>query len=162
MLAPPTFVCLSMGEDTVTACCGCAQIRIQLRVPEYGWTTQKVFHLLNFLVAGLRAGVFASWDHVRSQIHRLQCAAIPAPSRSIQAWRCPDVSFSAYKPACLRCCAPTSIVSNGASCGLQCIDQTATAPALLCSTLLRDDRSVGPGAGPWAHCETETAPARCQ
>jgi hypothetical protein len=26
--------------------------RIQLRVPEYGWTTQKVFHLLNFLCAG--------------------------------------------------------------------------------------------------------------
>jgi hypothetical protein len=25
-------------------------IRIQLRVPEYGWTTQKVFHLLNFIV----------------------------------------------------------------------------------------------------------------
>ena len=41
------------------------QIRIQLRVPEYGWTTQKVFHLLNFMVAGLRAGVFVSWDHVR-------------------------------------------------------------------------------------------------
>lgn len=34
-------------------------IRIQLRVPEYGWTTQKVFHLLNFLVSGLRATVFA-------------------------------------------------------------------------------------------------------
>lgn len=29
-------------------------VRIQLRVPEYGWTTQKVFHFLNFLVnAGL-------------------------------------------------------------------------------------------------------------
>lgn len=27
-------------------------IRIQLRVPEYGWTTQKVFHLLNFAVNG--------------------------------------------------------------------------------------------------------------
>jgi len=50
------------GTDIVAAA---AQIRIQLRVPEYGWTTQKVFHLLNFLVAGLRAGVFASWDHVR-------------------------------------------------------------------------------------------------
>lgn len=30
-------------------------IRIQLRVPEYGWTTQKVFHLMNFVVNGLRA-----------------------------------------------------------------------------------------------------------
>ncbi|XWS34307.1 hypothetical protein CRYUN_Cryun21dG0029000 [Craigia yunnanensis] len=28
-------------------------IRIQLRVPEYGWTTQKVFHFLNFLVNGV-------------------------------------------------------------------------------------------------------------
>ncbi|CAM8999077.1 unnamed protein product [Rhodiola kirilowii] len=33
-------------------------VRIQLRVPEYGWTTQKVFHLLNFLVNGVRSVVF--------------------------------------------------------------------------------------------------------
>eukprot|EP00193_Tetraselmis_chui_P008978 CAMPEP_0177769128 /NCGR_PEP_ID=MMETSP0491_2-20121128/10140_1 /TAXON_ID=63592 /ORGANISM="Tetraselmis chuii, Strain PLY429" /LENGTH=296 /DNA_ID=CAMNT_0019286083 /DNA_START=282 /DNA_END=1172 /DNA_ORIENTATION=+ len=33
-------------------------IRIQLRVPEYGWTTQKVFHLLNFVVCLLRSSVF--------------------------------------------------------------------------------------------------------
>ncbi|KAJ8769886.1 hypothetical protein K2173_008968 [Erythroxylum novogranatense] len=33
-------------------------VRIQLRVPEYGWTTQKVFHFLNFLVNGARCGVF--------------------------------------------------------------------------------------------------------
>ncbi|CAI5485130.1 unnamed protein product [Closterium sp. Yama58-4] len=33
-------------------------IRIQRRVPEYGWTTQKVFHLLNFVVNALRAVVF--------------------------------------------------------------------------------------------------------
>ncbi|MBA0772874.1 hypothetical protein Gotri_008189 [Gossypium trilobum] len=33
-------------------------IRIQLRVPEYGWTTQKVFHFLNFLVNGVRGFVF--------------------------------------------------------------------------------------------------------
>ena len=39
-------------------------IRIQMRVPEYGWTTQKVFHLLNFLVASLRLGVFACWRKV--------------------------------------------------------------------------------------------------
>lgn len=32
-------------------------IRIELRVPEYGWTTQKVFHLLNFIVNGVRAVV---------------------------------------------------------------------------------------------------------
>ncbi len=34
-------------------------IRIQLRVPEYGWTTQKVFHSLNLMVAVLRCCVFA-------------------------------------------------------------------------------------------------------
>ncbi|XP_076927498.1 tobamovirus multiplication protein 3-like [Bidens hawaiensis] len=34
-------------------------IRIQLRVPEYGWTTQKVFHLLNVLVNGVRCCIFA-------------------------------------------------------------------------------------------------------
>ncbi|THU68371.1 hypothetical protein C4D60_Mb08t03210 [Musa balbisiana] len=30
-------------------------IRIQLRVPEFGWTTQKVFHFMNFIVNGVRA-----------------------------------------------------------------------------------------------------------
>lgn len=29
-------------------------VRIQLRVPEYGWTTQKVFHLMNFVVNGCK------------------------------------------------------------------------------------------------------------
>ncbi|KAE8700473.1 Tobamovirus multiplication protein 1 [Hibiscus syriacus] len=33
-------------------------IRIELRVPEYGWTIQKVFHLMNFIVNGVRAIVF--------------------------------------------------------------------------------------------------------
>lgn len=33
-------------------------IRIQLRVPEYGWTTQKVFHLMNCLVCAIRAVTF--------------------------------------------------------------------------------------------------------
>lgn len=33
-------------------------VRIQQRVPEYGWTTQKVFHFLNFLVNGARCVIF--------------------------------------------------------------------------------------------------------
>ncbi|KAI3731714.1 hypothetical protein L1987_62903 [Smallanthus sonchifolius] len=33
-------------------------IRIQQRVPEYGWTTQKVFHFLNILVNGARCLIF--------------------------------------------------------------------------------------------------------
>ncbi|CAI0407166.1 unnamed protein product [Linum tenue] len=39
-------------------------IRIELRVPEYGWTTQKVFHLMNFIVNGVRALVFGFHMHV--------------------------------------------------------------------------------------------------
>ncbi|GJN10569.1 hypothetical protein PR202_ga28674 [Eleusine coracana subsp. coracana] len=39
-------------------------IRIQRRVPEFGWTTQKVFHLMNFLVNGVRAVVFGFHVHV--------------------------------------------------------------------------------------------------
>ncbi|KAE8691491.1 Tobamovirus multiplication protein 1 [Hibiscus syriacus] len=38
--------------------------RIQLRVPEYGWTTQKVFHLMNFVVNGLRAVLFCFYKTV--------------------------------------------------------------------------------------------------
>ncbi|CAM8935237.1 hypothetical protein QQ045_013042 [Rhodiola kirilowii] len=39
-------------------------IRIHLRVPEYGWTTQKVFHLMNFIVNGLRAVLFGLYKDV--------------------------------------------------------------------------------------------------
>nr|KYP34745.1 hypothetical protein KK1_044255 [Cajanus cajan] len=39
--------------------------RIQLRVPEYGWTTQKVFHFLNFLVNGVRCLVFIFFRNVQ-------------------------------------------------------------------------------------------------
>ncbi|KAI8001697.1 Tobamovirus multiplication protein 1 [Camellia lanceoleosa] len=39
-------------------------IRIELRVPEYGWTTQKVFHLMNFIVNGVRAIVFGFHSQV--------------------------------------------------------------------------------------------------
>ncbi|XVE91779.1 hypothetical protein REPUB_Repub01dG0041300 [Reevesia pubescens] len=41
-------------------------IRIQLRVPEYGWTTQKVFHFLNFLVNGVRTLVFVFRRNVQN------------------------------------------------------------------------------------------------
>ncbi|XP_059448138.1 tobamovirus multiplication protein 1-like [Corylus avellana] len=39
-------------------------LRIHLRVPEYGWTTQKVFHLMNFVVNGLRAVLFGLYKSV--------------------------------------------------------------------------------------------------
>lgn len=41
-------------------------IRIQRRVPEYGWTTQKVFHLLNFVVNIVRAFVFVFRPQVQA------------------------------------------------------------------------------------------------
>ncbi|KAG1347334.1 putative Tobamovirus multiplication protein 1 [Cocos nucifera] len=53
-------------------------IRIQLRVPEYGWTTQKVFHLMNFIVNGVRAVVFG----FHSQVFLL----IPKGMASSMAW----------------------------------------------------------------------------
>ncbi|KAL8222691.1 hypothetical protein R6Q57_020090 [Mikania cordata] len=46
-------------------------VRIQLRVPEYGWTTQKVFHLMNFVVNGLRAvefGFYWSVFHYKPKV----------------------------------------------------------------------------------------------
>ncbi|KAI4365055.1 hypothetical protein MLD38_021075 [Melastoma candidum] len=43
-------------------------IRIELRVPEYGWTTQKVFHLMNFVVNGVRAVVFG-FHHLVFMVH---------------------------------------------------------------------------------------------
>ncbi|XP_064957136.1 tobamovirus multiplication protein 3-like [Musa acuminata AAA Group] len=33
-------------------------IRTEFRVPEFGWTIQKVFHFLNLLVNGVRSLVF--------------------------------------------------------------------------------------------------------
>lgn len=48
---PPSafYSCTDMkGDDNMQV----QLIRIELRVPEYGWTTQKVFHLLNFIVNG--------------------------------------------------------------------------------------------------------------
>lgn len=47
-------------------------VRIQVRVPEYGWTTQKVFHLLNCLLCFLRSGVFL----FRVQLDGLQPAVL--------------------------------------------------------------------------------------
>ena len=48
-----------LRASNVDACVPQVQlVRIQLRVPEYGWTTQKVFHLLNCLVCSMRGGVF--------------------------------------------------------------------------------------------------------
>ncbi|XP_017408044.1 tobamovirus multiplication protein 1 isoform X2 [Vigna angularis] len=39
-------------------------VRIQIRVPEDGWTMQKIFHLMNFVVNGLRAVLFGLYKSV--------------------------------------------------------------------------------------------------
>ncbi|CAN4087102.1 unnamed protein product [Withania somnifera] len=46
------FYSLSAAFALVSSVALIQLIRIQLRVPEYGWTTQKVFHLMNFVVNG--------------------------------------------------------------------------------------------------------------
>mmetsp|Transcript_15153 Transcript_15153/g.40064 ORF Transcript_15153/g.40064 Transcript_15153/m.40064 type:complete len:348 (-) Transcript_15153:145-1188(-) len=48
-------------------------MRIQMRVPEYGWTTQKVFHLLNFLFCFLRCVTFAA----RAPLEHAAAAGFP-------------------------------------------------------------------------------------
>ena len=59
-----SFVGLSIGYGLVALVALVQLIRIQQRVPEYGWTTQKVFHLLNAFVYILRCVVFALRDKV--------------------------------------------------------------------------------------------------
>lgn len=55
-------------------------IRIQRRVPEYGWTTQKVFHLLNFIVNVVRSTVFFFRTHVQALVpHVLAAVALDLP-----------------------------------------------------------------------------------
>ncbi|CAN1222376.1 Tobamovirus multiplication protein 1 [Linum grandiflorum] len=46
------FYSLSAAFSLVSLIALIQLIRIELRVPEYGWTTQKVFHLMNFIVNG--------------------------------------------------------------------------------------------------------------
>ena len=58
-------------------------VRIQMRVPEYGWTTQKVFHLLNFLCMGMRAGVFASRELVEELTPKVYDPSPVAPPAAV-------------------------------------------------------------------------------
>ncbi|CAL9021164.1 unnamed protein product [Prunus brigantina] len=61
----PTYYILSASYALVSLVALVVQlVRIQLRVPEYGWTIQKVFHLMNFLVNGLRAVLFGLYKSV--------------------------------------------------------------------------------------------------
>lgn len=62
------FLILSILYGIVSVVALVQLVRIQLRVPEYGWTTQKVFHFLNFLVNGVRCIVFV----FRRDVQRLE------------------------------------------------------------------------------------------
>ncbi|KAG8365407.1 hypothetical protein BUALT_Bualt18G0101600 [Buddleja alternifolia] len=55
-------------------------IKIELRVPEYGWTIQKVFHLMNFIVNGVRAFVFG----FHKQVFLLQPKAKNLPTDKLR------------------------------------------------------------------------------
>uniref|UniRef100_M8AZR5 THH1/TOM1/TOM3 domain-containing protein n=1 Tax=Aegilops tauschii TaxID=37682 RepID=M8AZR5_AEGTA len=46
------FFSLPAAYALVSAVALIQLVRIQRRVPEFGWTTQKVFHLMNFVVNG--------------------------------------------------------------------------------------------------------------
>jgi hypothetical protein len=54
-------------------------IRIQARVPEYGWTTQKVFHALNFMVALLRAVAFGCRPEIQHISPVLRALVLDVP-----------------------------------------------------------------------------------
>ncbi|THU48470.1 hypothetical protein C4D60_Mb09t26590 [Musa balbisiana] len=58
------FYFLCAAYSLVSAVALIQVVRIQLRVPEYGWTTQKVFHFMNFIVNGVRAVVFGFHKNV--------------------------------------------------------------------------------------------------
>ena len=72
--------CLSILCGLVALVAGGQLVRIQVRVPEYGWTTQKVFHLLNFLCFLAYGAVLGMWEVVKrwrvSGHHGLQFAAL--------------------------------------------------------------------------------------
>ncbi|XP_062189951.1 tobamovirus multiplication protein 1-like [Phragmites australis] len=74
------FFSLAAAYALVSAVALIQLIRIQRRVPEFGWTTQKVFHLMNFLVNGVRALVFGFHVHVfllRTRVYKLVLLDFP-------------------------------------------------------------------------------------
>jgi hypothetical protein len=75
-----SFVVLSAAYGLLTLVALVQLVRIQRRVPEYGWTTQKVFHLLNAFVCLLRCVVFALRDKVGANLlsfFRLKWKLVP-------------------------------------------------------------------------------------
>ncbi|MCO5594413.1 hypothetical protein L7F22_048443 [Adiantum nelumboides] len=74
------FYTLCAAYSLVGAVAVIQLIRIEFRVPEYGWTTQKVFHLMNFIVNAARALVFGFYKSVFSfQIQILRVILLELP-----------------------------------------------------------------------------------
>ncbi|KAF8746031.1 hypothetical protein HU200_013420 [Digitaria exilis] len=75
------FFSLATAYALVSAVALIQLIRIQHRVPKLRWTTQKIFHLMNFLVSGFRAVVFAFHAHVfllRPRVYKLVLLDLPS------------------------------------------------------------------------------------
>jgi hypothetical protein len=60
-----TFHALAVLYGVVAVVALVQLIRIECRVPEFGWTTQKVFHFLNFIVNSVRSTVFVLQRNVQ-------------------------------------------------------------------------------------------------
>lgn len=74
------FYALSASYAIVSIIALVQLIRIQLRVPEYGWTTQKIFHLMNFVVNGIRAiqfGLYKSMFNLRPKVLEMILLDLP-------------------------------------------------------------------------------------
>ncbi|KAK9862115.1 hypothetical protein WJX84_004548 [Apatococcus fuscideae] len=70
-----SFIGLAIAYGLIATVALVQLLRIQRRVPEYGWTTQKVFHLLNAFVCALRCIVFAMRERVQ-HLHPLAAQAV--------------------------------------------------------------------------------------
>ncbi|XP_077251499.1 tobamovirus multiplication protein 1-like [Tasmannia lanceolata] len=74
------FFTLSVSYAIVAFVALVQLIRIEMRVPDYGWTTQKVFHLMNALVNGLRAvlfGIYRTVFHLKPKVLEMVLLDLP-------------------------------------------------------------------------------------
>ncbi|OEL26571.1 LEAF RUST 10 DISEASE-RESISTANCE LOCUS RECEPTOR-LIKE PROTEIN KINASE-like 2.5 [Dichanthelium oligosanthes] len=71
------FFSLAAAYALVSAVALIQLIRIQRRVPELGWTTQKIFHLMNFLVNGGNAFNFLYFSIRLEMVYKLVLLDLP-------------------------------------------------------------------------------------
>jgi len=96
-----SFTALAVGYGALALVALVQLIRIQRRVPQFGWTTQKVFHLLNAFVCILRCVVLAMRDQVRPPLR-----ARPAPCPRQCVTRRGEAAVLALAPAASCPCGP--------------------------------------------------------